>query len=108
MHYGHEYEKAGIPSLTRIFRPPQMRWIVFAWICALTVSGFALSAVRLVHYLPIRIMLLILPSWLVWNGIKHLLLAREVSGPMPVFKKTGYYLVAVLFFLSVDRLFLLG
>jgi protoheme IX farnesyltransferase len=108
MHCGHEYEKAGIPSLTSIFQPLQMQRIVFAWICALTVTGFALSAVRLVHYLPIRIMLLILPLWLAWSGVNHLLVARESSGSLSVFKNTGYYLAAVLFFLSVDRLFLLG
>jgi heme o synthase len=103
MRYGREYEKAGIPSLTGIFSPGQMQRIIFVWICALVVSGFFLSAMGFVHYLPIHVMLLALSAWFVWSGTKHLLSAGTASASPPVCKNTGYYLAAVLFLLSADK-----
>jgi protoheme IX farnesyltransferase len=107
MHYGREYEEAGLPSLTGIFSPVQLRRIVFVWMCAVAVSSIFLSAMGFIHYLPIHIMLLALSSWFVWSGIKHLLGTGSSGASLPVFKNTGYYLAAVLFLLSADKWFLI-
>jgi protoheme IX farnesyltransferase len=106
MRYGHEYEEAGLPSLTRIFSPLQLQRITVNWILATTVSGLFLSAVGLIHHLPIHLMFLALSAWLAWNGIRPLLGHSGEFLSIPVYKKTNYYLVAVLFLLSTDRLFL--
>jgi protoheme IX farnesyltransferase len=106
MRYGREYEEAGLPSLTRIFSPLQLRRITVNWILATTVSGLFLSAVGLIHHLPIQLMLLTLSSWLAWSGIRPLLSQSSEFLSIRVYKKTNYYLVAVLFLLSTDRLFL--
>jgi len=106
MRYGSEYEEAGLPSLTQIFSPSQLLRITVNWILATTVSGLFLSAVGLIHHLPIHLMLLTLSSWLAWNGIKPLLSRGGEFLSVPVYQKTNYYLVAVLFLLSADRLFL--
>ncbi len=103
MHYGREYEKAGIPSLTRIFSVSQMQRIIFNWILATTVSGLFLTVMGLIHHVLVNISLLLLSSWLVWNGIKLLCDGNE-DGLIPVFKKTNYYLLAVLLLLSADKL----
>jgi protoheme IX farnesyltransferase len=106
MHYGREYEEAGLPSLTQIFSPSQLLRITVNWILATTVSGLFLSAVGLIHHLPIHLMLLTLSAWLAWNGIRPLLSRGGEFLSVPVYRKTNYYLVAVLFLLSADRLFL--
>jgi protoheme IX farnesyltransferase len=106
MRYGREYEEAGLPSLTRIFSQSQLRRITVNWILATTVSGLFLSVVGLIHHLPIRLMLLTLSSWLAWNGIRPLLNHSGEFLSALVYKKTNYYLAAVLFLLSTDRLLL--
>jgi protoheme IX farnesyltransferase len=107
MRYGREYEEAGLPSLTGIFSPSQLRRIIFIWMCASAVSGFFLSAIGFIHYLPIHILLLALSAWFVWSGIRHLLGAGAVCASLPVFKNTSYYLAAVLLLLSADKWFLI-
>jgi protoheme IX farnesyltransferase len=42
MKYGEEYEKAGIPSLTRIFRPEQINRLTFTWVAVSVISAFFL------------------------------------------------------------------
>jgi protoheme IX farnesyltransferase len=104
MRYGREYEKAGIPSLTRIFSPSQIQRIIFNWVLATAVSCLFLSTTGLVHHLQINVLLLFVSSWLAWNGIKPLLRYNDVGDSVTIFKKTDYYLATVLFLLSADRL----
>ena len=104
--YGQEYEKAGLPSLTKIFTPLQMKRIIFNWIFATAISCLFLSAMGMVHYLVTHIALLFLSSWLIWNGIKPLLRQSAEYVSVPVFKKTNYYLLLVMLLLSADKLFM--
>ena len=108
MHFGQEYEKAGLPTLTKIFTPLQMKRIIFNWIFATTISCLFLSAIGIVHYLIIHVALLLLSSWLIWNGIKPLLRKKAEYAFVPVFKKTNYYLLIVMLLLSADKLLLLS
>ena len=108
MNYGREYEKAGLPSLTMIFTALQMKRIIFNWIAATAVSCLFLSAIGMVHYFSINIALLLLSSWLLWNGIKPVLRHSAEYVSLPVFKKTNYYLLAVMLLLSADKLFMLS
>ena len=107
-HYGQEYEKAGLPTLTKIFTPSQMKRIIFNWIFATTISCLFLSAMGIVHHPVIHIALFFLSSWLIWNGIKPLLRqsAETEYVSAPVFRKTNYYLLLVMLLLSADKLFM--
>jgi heme o synthase len=104
LHYGREYEEAGIPSMTRIFSLPQMRRIIFNWILATAVSCLFLSAMGLVRHPLTHVLIFFLSAWLAWTGIKPLLRRGYGYVSIPLFKKTNYYLIAVLFILSVDNL----
>jgi protoheme IX farnesyltransferase len=44
LRYGHEYEMAGLQSLTTKFSPTQIRRLTFVWIAATAVSAFMLPA----------------------------------------------------------------
>ena len=107
MHYGQEYEKAGLPTLTKIFTPLQMKRIIFNWIFATTVSCLFLSTMGIVHYFFVNLALFLLSSWLIWNGIKPLLRQNAEYVSALVFKKTNYYLLLVMLLLSADKLFML-
>ena len=107
MHHGQEYEKAGLPTLTNIFTPMQMKRIIFNWTFATTLSCLFLSAMGIVRNFIIHMALLFLSSWLIWNGIKPLLRQSAEYVSVPVFKKTNYYLLLVMLLLSADKLFML-
>ncbi len=104
LHYDRDYAKAGLPSPARIFSPAQLQRIIFSWLFATTLSGLFLSALGMVHYLFINILLGALSSWLIWHGFKPLLHKAEGDGSLCLFKKTNYYLLALLLLLSADRL----
>lgn len=108
MKFGHEYEKAGLPTLTKIFNTLQMKRIIFNWIFATTVSCLFLSATGMVHYLFINMALFALSVWLVWNGIMPVLRNSAEDVPVHVFKKTNYYLLMIMLLLSADKLFMLS
>lgn len=106
MTYGRQYENAGLPALTKIFTPLQMKRIIFNWLFATTISCLFLSAAGMVHHFVINIALLILSLWLLWNGIKPVLRHNDKYASVPVFKKTNYYLLLVMLLLSADKLFM--
>jgi heme o synthase len=108
MNYGREYENAGLPSLTKIFTPLQMKRIIFSWLFATGISCLFLSAMGFVHYFLINLALFFTSSWLVWNGMRPVLIENENYVSIPVFKKTNYYLLIVMLLLSADKLFLLS
>ncbi len=106
MNYGPEYEKAGFPSLTGIFSEMQLRRIIFVWMSATAVSCFFLSASGVVRCLYINITLLLLSSWLIWIGVKPMLLQSAEPVALSSFRKINIYLLMVMLFLVVDKIFL--
>lgn len=105
---GRQYEKAGLPSLTRVFSEAQLRRIIFVWMSAAAISCVFLSATGIVHSAIIHAALLALSAWLVWNGLRHILRQSAEYAMLPVFRKTNYYLLAVMLLLSADKLILLS
>jgi len=104
---GSQYEKAGLPSLTRVFSEAQLRRIIFVWISATAVSCLLLSSTGIVHSSIIHAALIALSSWLVWNGLNPVLRRSAEYAPVPVFRKTNYYLLMVMLLLTADKLFML-
>ena len=108
MTYGTEYEKAGVPSLTGILSEMQLRRIIFVWMSATAVSCLILSASGVVRGMIVNITLLLLSSWLIWVGLKPMLL--QSAGPLALssFRKINMYLFMVMVFLAVDKIFVLA
>ncbi len=50
LRYDDEYQKAGFPSLTRIFAPRQISALTFVWVVATALSAILLSAAGVFHY----------------------------------------------------------
>ncbi len=100
-HYGREYEEAGVPCITQVFSLPQLQRIIGSWICATAVSCLFLSAMGLVRHPVTSLLLVLVSAWLAWSGMKPLFRSGG-SAPILVFRKTNYYLAAVLLFLSAD------
>lgn len=103
--YGDEYEKAGLPSIKRVFARKQLLRIVFHWIIATAVSCLFISLNGMTR-IPLTNGLLFLVSlWLAGNAIG--LLRRQGSFPHPVtFRGINAYMLLVMTLLSADKLLL--
>ena len=105
LDFGEDYEKAGLPALTRIFTPAQLRRITFMWICATAVSCMMIQLFSIVDSLTIRGGLFIAAFWLVWKGSK-LLKVRSPGLPFHfTFNTINSYAFVVMVLFTLDKLF---
>ncbi len=103
LNYGKEYERAGFPSLIRVFAREQLLRIVFHWIIATAVSCLFISLHGIIHTPLVNILLFGASLWLISNAIK--LLRPKESIPYPLtFRKINVYMLLVMALLSADKL----
>ena len=99
-----EYEKAGLPSLTGIFRTDQIRRVVLIWILSAAVSSLLIPLFGFVNSYFLRAFLLGGMFWLVANVILLLRSHSEGVSLRPVFMKLNLYALFVITLVSVDGL----
>jgi protoheme IX farnesyltransferase len=68
LNFGREYEKAGLPSLSRIFTQRQLRTIIFYWIFALAVGSTCMPLYGLADAPFIQCSLFAAAVWITWHG----------------------------------------
>jgi protoheme IX farnesyltransferase len=101
---GMDYEKAGFPSLTRIFKPIQLRRITFAWIFAAVATCMIMPLFGLVRSRVVNVSLLAIGFCLVWKTLR-ILKIRDQGLPFGVnFKVLNSYILIVIFLLAMDKL----
>ena len=101
LNYGEEYEKAGLPSLTRVFTRTQLVRIIFHWIFATALSCLFIALyVNATSFL--KISLLSSSVWLVWNGIR-ILKGNEFHYGL-AFNRINVYMFIVLSLITVERI----
>jgi protoheme IX farnesyltransferase len=104
LRHGEEYEKAGLPSLTRVMSKSQIAHITYAWIFSATVATFLLPLYGVVRS-PVLYVAFIPPAaWLVWSG--RSLAARQpllASSPL-LFRKINIYLLLIMSLLVLENM----
>ncbi len=106
MIYGKDYEKAGYPTLTRIFSDNQLSRITFIWITALATSVLLIPLFSLSSNIITVLLLVSLGFWLTFKS-KNIL--KEYINKIQyrkAFINVNVYVLIVVLFLSIDRLFL--
>lgn len=102
---GKDYEKAGLPSLTRIFTSLQLSRITFMWILAAAVACMMIPLFGMVESHAIHGSLFASAFWLMWKSLRLLnAKGRECSWPF-TFKTINAYALVVMVLLSLDNLF---
>jgi len=99
-----DYEKAGLPSITKTFSREQIRRILFVWLFS---AGVSFLIVPLFGFLnsPLSYLLAVAAtSWLFWNIINFMRSFDDKSSLKATFIKLNIYAVLVISLLSVDRL----
>lgn len=92
--YGTEYEQAGLPSVSRMLTPVQMRRIAAIWISSTIVASFVVVMVFLPRHVPVGFALPLLSIW-VFSQVPALI--RRTSPDRPrLFQRLNAYMTAVL------------
>jgi len=105
LNFGRDYEKAGLPSLTRIFTSEQLSRITFIWIFATAATCMMIPLFGIVESHAIHGGLFVAAFWLMWKSLR-LLTAKGRKFSLPfTFKTINSYAVAVMILLTLDNLF---
>jgi protoheme IX farnesyltransferase len=106
LSHGEDYERAGLPSLTRVMSGTQIARITFVWIVAAAIAGLALPLYGSVRSPLVYCSFILSALWLVWNG-------RSLTGHHPslfsvpiLFRKINIYLFLIMSLLSLENIFL--
>lgn len=104
LDFGKDYEKAGFPSLTRIFNPGQLRRILFSWVFATGVSCVILPLFGIVESYYIQTGFFLAAIWLVWKAFKLLRNHQSEFSLRLTFNSINAYVLLVMFLLTMDHL----
>lgn len=102
--YGKDYEKAGFPTLTKIFSGAQLSRITFTWIVALAISSLLIPLFSFSATLLAVVLLILAGLWLIWKSID---VVKDHLNKI-VFRKAFYlinaYVLIVVIIISLDKL----
>ena len=104
LDFAVDYEKAGLPSLTRRFSMEQLKRIIFIWMGSTLVSCLSIPLFGFVSFSLTYLFLLTLTFWLLWNAISFFRSSPRDASFGFVFTKLNIYAFLVLFLLSLDKL----
>jgi heme o synthase len=104
LHFGKEYEAAGLPSVTRVFSTRQLKRILFIWLLSTGVSCLLIPFSGVGASPPVRILLLGLTLWLFWIAIDFFKSSSQGPAFRVAFTRLNIYVILTVAFLSLDRL----
>jgi len=104
INYGKDYEKAGLPSLTKIFTTKQLTRIIFIWTLASAVSSFLIPLYGIVNSYPINLCLILSSLWLVWSATRLLKPECNEFSFKFAFRKINIYALLIISLLYVEKL----
>lgn len=100
-----DYEKAGFPTLTKIFNQRQLGRITFIWVLATGVTGLLLPLFQISHDQFVNFSLFVAALWLAFKSIKLLRQTQDNSTFKLAFRSINYFALFVVLIVSIDKLF---
>jgi len=101
-----DYEKAGFPTLTKIFSHIQLARITFIWIIATVVTGLIIPLFGITKFPGINFLLLAAGIWLGWSAFKLLKGTANMISFRFAFREINVFALLVIVLLSIDKLFI--
>ncbi len=103
---GEQYARAGLPTLTRVFAPLQLRRVTFMWVLAAAVAGAVFPVVMQGFIrLPWSLLIVAVSIWLGVGGATLLYPGRdERTAFRKVFIRINLFALIVVFCLVADAL----
>ncbi len=103
LDFSKDYEKAGLPSVTRIFSTEQIKRIVFIWLLSTGAAGLSVPLFGLTHFDFVYLCLLAVTLWF-GRKVYSFGLPSQGTTFRIAFMNLNVYALVVLFLLSMDRL----
>lgn len=104
--HGNDYEKAGFPTISKIYSSLQVSRITFVWIAALVASCFLIPLFNVATKPATFIVLFLLGIWLLFSTKNILSSYLEKIIFRKAFIKINLYVLAVIIIISLDKLFI--
>src|SRR5574341_287107 len=104
LRHGNEYERAGLPSLGRVFSKKQLERLTFVWIAATAATTLALPLYGITNSPAADLVLIPASFWLA--GTSTVLLRREIlpGAYLSTFRSINVFLLLIMAALSLDSL----
>jgi protoheme IX farnesyltransferase len=102
--FGADYEKAGLPSLTKLFSRRQLARLTFIWMLATFVSSLLLSMYGLAYSPWISLGFIACGIWLAWEASKLLRAHSERQSFWPAFRSINLYALCIMALLVTDAM----
>jgi protoheme IX farnesyltransferase len=101
---GDDYERAGLPSLQRVFSITQISRITFIWMLTTAITSLISINFGVVQFLFAKIGLVILAIGLSWQAVKILHVQGKLLPFKHAFISINVFALLVIVFLSIDKL----
>ncbi len=104
LDFSKDYERAGLPSITRILSTEQIKRIVLVWLLSTGTSSLVIPLFGFFKSSSIRIFLMTATCWLFWNAIIFVKSYPQKISQKTVFTSLNIYTLIVILLLSLDKL----
>lgn len=102
---GKDYERAGLPSLTRLFNTEQIARITYMWILGTVMAGIAIPLFGVVDTVWVTVGLQIAGLWLVWRSTAILGAPDGMMSFRLAFRQINVYVLLIISLLAVNGIF---
>jgi heme o synthase len=101
--YGHDYEKAGFPTLFRIFSERNLKFWTMCWILALAIYSFGFVPFGIIESTAAKVILVLVNLYLLYYSTVKLIV-KQHSGLKNVFHMLNLYMMAVIIILLFEKI----
>ncbi len=107
LNFSNDYEKAGLPTLIRIFNKNQLARITFVWISATALTSLLLPFFDVIKISYASYAILISAIWLILNSIKLLKSELDKFYYRFAFREINLFVLLVILFVSLDKIIII-
>jgi protoheme IX farnesyltransferase len=100
--FGEDYERAGLPSLTKIFGSRQLASLTFIWMLVTSASSLLLPIYLLTSSPWVSLGLILTSFWLAWKASGLMRGHCEARSFLPVFRSINLYALLIMLLLVAD------
>lgn len=104
LKFGKEYEKAGLPSLTKIFTSRQMRSLTFIWFLATIVTALMIPFYGIIqNWIPMLLLTIVSIATII-TVFRALIASEKLRNAGKAFLQINLYFLSVMIFIWMDQL----
>jgi heme o synthase len=102
--FGSEYERAGLPSITKIFTDTQLKLVTFILVLAMSLICLLLPLLQVITSWTIIIGLLLITARLIIDGFRFLSSRHHNSYSLLLYRDINIYALLILCLISLDKI----